>query len=145
MTADLLPKPAFWGMRVLFSPVWFPEKVAWHAGETEISFEDTNQYNAIDLKDCTLRTMMHWGSHVGGGRWKDIPIRCAPGETRRISIPLWNPSVLEALAKGVATICRCSLIDPSGFRPITADIWIVPEAPTKEEKQALAIGPDAIV
>ena len=85
-----------------------------------------------------------WGYGPGAMRWKDIPVSCPPGETREIEIPIWNPATLEALQKGVTTVCRCSLLDPSGFRPITADILIVPGL-EKEVKRALAIGPDAVL
>jgi hypothetical protein len=64
VTADLLPKPFFWALRVLFSPVWFPERVEWEEGANDLRFKIANHYNAVNLKECTLRTMM-----AGGGIW----------------------------------------------------------------------------
>jgi len=146
VTADLLPKPYFWAMRVLFSPVWFPEKVVWRHGDREIRFSVTNQFNAVDLSQCVLRTMMGAGFGVAGMRWKDIPVSCPPGETREISIPLWNKSVLDGLAEGRPALCRIFLLDHRGFRILTWDIRIVPESAGAETSaQPLAIGPDAVV
>ena len=146
VTADLLPKPEFWGLRVLFSPVWFPEEVEWAPGDTSIRFELWNQYNAIDLKDCTIRTMMAYGTGASTRDWRDIPISLAPGEKKTVEIPLWNPRALDSLNEGVMTLCRVSLMDPKGFRPITADIRILPVRERKaEENRPLAIGPDAIL
>jgi len=144
VTADLLPKSFFWVMRALFSPVWFPERVTWRPGQTEIRFEVQNQYNAVDLRNCTLRTLMGWGLGMTARRWKDIPVACPPGESCTVTIPIWNQGTLEALSHGAACVCRCVLLDPQGFRPIMADIVIVPEKP-QEVKAALAIGPDAVM
>ncbi len=145
VTANLLPKPAFWALRVLFSPIQFPDRVMWRDGQTEISFEITNHYNSIDLEQCTLRTMM-----AGGGKWmgqmrlwRDIPVSCPPGETTKVSIPIWNPQTLDALKSKMPAACRCILLDPSGFRPITADIIIIPESIDNKDKTAIPIGPDA--
>ena len=143
VTADLLPKPFFWGMRVLFSPVWFPERVTVKPGATVIRFEVTNQYNAIDFADCTLRTLMGWGGWVAARDWRDIPVSCPPGETRTIEIPLWNPSTQEAMKKGVPSVLRVYLLDPKGFRPITADILLIPEKDKEQKPEKLRIGPDA--
>ena len=38
VTADLLPKPFFWALRVLFSPVWFPERLTWCRGAGKPAF-----------------------------------------------------------------------------------------------------------
>ncbi len=148
ITADLMPKPFFWAMRVLFSPVWFPKSVVWHPGETEICFTVENQYNAIDLNACTLRTQQN-----AGGKWmgmarqfRDVPMSCPPGESREIRIPIWNAGMLSALEKGSFGLCRCSLMAPDGFRPITADIRVIPA--TDEMRAATAsmpIGPDAVL
>jgi hypothetical protein len=144
VTADLLPKPAFWAMRVLFSPVWFPARLPWKPGQDAITFEVKNQYGSIDLERCTLRTLM-----AGGGRWlgnmrewKDIPISCPPGQTAMISIPIWNKQTRDALESGAPVGCRCILLDPSGYRPITADILVIPEK-ARDVDEAMPIGPDA--
>jgi len=144
VTADLLPKPAFWALRVLFSPVQFPEKLSWEEGQKELAFEVTNGYNSIDLSECTLRTMMGGGGEFMGimGRWRDVPISGAPGEVATVRIPIWNPGSMEALERGAAIVCRCILLDPDGFRPITADILVVPKE-KGEVKSAMPIGPDA--
>ena len=143
VTADLLPKSFFWVLRVLFSPVWFPDRVAWRPGQESICFELTNQYNGIDLKDCTLRTLMGRGLRMGARRWRDIPLSCPPGATCTATVPLWNPDSLEALSQGHAIAVRCVLLDPTGFRPITADVLVVPES-VRETREALAVGPDAV-
>lgn len=143
VTADLLPKPVFWAMRVLFSPVWFPERVSWKQGQTSISFEITNQYNAIDLKDCTVRTMMSWSKGASTRQWQDIPVTCAPGATTTVEIPIWSPEAQKSLERDIVTVCRIVLLDPSGFRPITHDILITPEVVKQDENKELLIGPDA--
>ncbi|MDD2710352.1 MAG: glycoside hydrolase family 2 TIM barrel-domain containing protein [Verrucomicrobiae bacterium] len=146
MCADLTPKPFFWALRTLFSPVWFPEQIPWKKGQTELRFKITNHYNAIDLKDCTLRTLMGgggpWMGHLA--RFKDIPIKCPPGETREIRIPIWNGETRKTLNNGQAAICRCVLLDPKGFRPITADMIITPKN-VRFTKGAMPLGPDAVM
>jgi hypothetical protein len=146
VTADLLPKPFFWALRVLFSPVWFPERLEWEEGATELRFKITNHYNAINLKECTLRTMMG-----GGGKWmgfmnrfKDIPVECPPGVTREIRIPIWNEATMKALHQGQPVVCRCILVDPKDFRPITADIVVTPKNVNFAEG-AMPLGPDAVL
>ncbi len=143
VTADLLPKPFFWALRVLFSPVWFPERVPWSAGQTSIRFEISNQFNAIDLRECKLRTMMGWGKGAGTRDWRDIPVSCPPGETCTLDIPLWHPATLHSLERGIITVCRVVLLTPTGYRPITANILITPEVVKEDEKKELLIGPDA--
>jgi hypothetical protein len=145
VTADLLPKPYFWVLRTMFSPVWFPTRVIWEPGQTEISFQVQNQYNAIDLKDCTLRTMMGGGSKWMGmmRKFKDIPVSCAPGATTTITIPIWNQGSLDALTKDSPIAIRCLLLDPQGFRSVTTDIVVVPRAAIKTETP-MPVGPDAV-
>jgi hypothetical protein len=150
VTADLTPKPQFWALRVLFSPVWFPQTLVWKKGQTELTFSVQNQYNAIDLSECTLRTQM-----VASGKWmamvrqyRDVPVSAAPGETVQVKIPIWNEGSLKALESGKPCLCRCHLLDPQGFRPITADIMVVPEdlAAISENNPALMpLGPDAVL
>lgn len=144
ITADLLPKPYFWAMRVLFSPVWFPERVVWQPGSKEIRFTVANQFNAIDLKDCILRTQMGGsGSWMGSLRdWRDVEIACPPGEEREIAIPIWNEGSWRCLEKGETICCRCTLLAPDGFRVVTADI-LVTAGDAKRGDSAMPIGPDA--
>jgi hypothetical protein len=146
VTADLLPKPAFWALRVLFSPVQFSRRVIWKKGEKNIKVDLRNLYNQIDLKDCTLRVMMgKGGNYMGQMRmWKDIPVACAPGKKKTITIPLWNQPTREALESGAPIVCRCTVLDPTGFRPLTHDIIVVPEKRAKVD-DIMPIGPDAIL
>lgn len=142
VTADLTPKPFFWAMRALFSPVWFPNRISWRPGETSIRFSITNQYNAIDLRVCKLRTMLSWGKSASTRDWRDIPVSCPPGESASVEIPLWEPAALDSLNQNTATVLRIVLLDPMGFRPITADIMITPDTMKKDERAELLIGPD---
>jgi len=145
VTADLLPKPGFWALRVIFSPVRFPERLQWRTGQTELEFEVTNGYNSIDLEQCTLRTMMAGGGKWMGSMrsWQDVPVACPPGETATVRIPIWNPQTLAGLGAGLPVVCRCTLLDPTGFRPITADIIVEPPE-VGAKSQAMPIGPDAV-
>ena len=130
VTADLLPKPFFWALRVLFSPVRIrPERVLWRKGEKKLEVELWNQYNSIDLKDCTFRTMMG-----GGGKWmgglsdfRDVPVRAKPGQKTKVKIPIWNRASLASLEQGSPICLRCIVIDPRGFRPLTTDLLVIPE------------------
>ncbi|HEY3417506.1 MAG TPA: glycoside hydrolase family 2 TIM barrel-domain containing protein, partial [Armatimonadota bacterium] len=83
LTLDLQPKPAFWAMRVLFSPVRLPERLTWEPGQTEFTLTVENGYNSIDLSECTLRTQMGGGPpYMGLMRdWQDVPMTGAPGAT----------------------------------------------------------------
>jgi len=147
VTADLLPKPFFWVMRTLFSPVWFPSELRWKPGETELRFTIENQYNAIDLRDCTLRVQQN-----GGGaymtmlrRFEDIPVACPPGETCEVRIPLTG-GALNALQKGTFALVRLTLLDPTGYRPITAELLVLPpEHDEAARDRAMTIGPDAVL
>lgn len=144
MTAALLPKPFFWALRVLFSPVAFPERLPWRQGQTDIAFAVHNGYNSIDLAECTLRTMMAggppWMSMMRD--WRDVPVSGAPGEDALVRIPIWNDDTRNTHDAGSPALCRCILIDPTGFRPLSADIVLVPE--TRGTPAApMPIGPDA--
>ncbi len=143
VTADLLPKPFFWAMRVLFSPVWFPEQVEWHDGENEITFELNNQFNAINLNQCTIRTMLSWAKGACTREWRDILVNCAPGKSCTVTVPIWNNSARESLNKGITTVMRVVIMDPKGFRILTHDIMITPQKVEKDEVKELLIGPDA--
>lgn len=146
VTADLLPKPAFWAMRVLFSPVQFPPGIEWKEGQTELEFEVANGFNSIDLSQCTLRTMMGGGGKWMGQMraWQDVPVCCPPGEKTFVRVPIWNEKALQALRDGLPVVCRCILLDPSGFRTITADIKVVPPE-IDMKNRAMPIGPDAVL
>jgi hypothetical protein len=147
VTADLLPKPFFWALRVLFSPVWFPQRINWDPGETEIRFTVWNQYNAIDLADCTLRVQQNPAGRYGTmmRKFTDVPIACAPGEKAEIVIPL-SEGVVKGLDNGTPGLVRCTLLAPDGFRPITAEIIVVPESLNLDEVDAtMSIGPDAVI
>ncbi len=147
VTADLLPKPAFWALRVLFSPVQFPRKAIWRPGDEEITFDLHNGYNAIDLKECTLRTMMSGGGRYMGmmREWRDVHVTCAPGHDVTVHVPIWNESSRKSLADGSAIACRCILLEPNGFRPITWDVIVMPEALSNELDEVLPVGPDAVL
>ncbi len=147
ITADLTPKPFYWALRVLFSPVWIDERsVTWKEGDKSIAVTIHNQYNDINLQDCTLRTMMGGG----GGymtmmrAWKDVKVTCRPGQAKTLRIPVWNKQTRNALSGGNPAICRCIFLDPEGFRPLTQDIVIVPEK-LKKDYAPIPIGPDAIL
>ncbi|MDP7023360.1 MAG: glycoside hydrolase family 2 TIM barrel-domain containing protein [Kiritimatiellia bacterium] len=147
ITADLLPKPFFWIMRVLLSPVWFPERLTWNPGDTELSFTVENQYNAIDLAACTLRVQQG-----AGGDWmtclrsfEDIQVNCAPGARAEVRVPL-QPHLLECLEKGNFGLCRFTLLDPTGYRPIAAEALVMPaEGEAGVNDTAMTIGPDAVL
>ena len=147
ITADLLPKPQYWSMRVLFAPVWFPSRVSWKIGDEYISFQISNHYNSINLSQCTLRIQQN-----SGGTWmcmvrdfKDIKLSCAPGETIEAKIPIWHEGLKKSLQNGNFGYCRCTLLDPSGFCPVKADILIIPEDMQQKDEIGMPIGPDAIL
>jgi len=146
VTADLMPKPYFWAMRNLFSPVRFPDCLSWEKGQENIEFSVHNMYNAIDLKDCTLRVMLSKGGKYMTmmREWQDIKVACPPGETVKVSIPVWNDDIKESLNDDNLALFRVFLIDPKGFRPTVADILVMPEN-VKHEDGVLPVGPDAIM
>ena len=147
ITADLNPKPQFWAMRVMFSPVWFPNRLVWDGDEPEIRFTVQNQYNSIDLADCTLRTQLGVGGRYMGQQrqFRDVKVQCAPGEETTVVVPIWKEKVHNALQNGRPALCRCHLLDPEGFRPITADIIVVPEEMAEPGDTPMPIGPDAVL
>lgn len=144
VTADLLPKPVFWALRVLFSPIWLPDRIGWQ-GEDAVCFPVWNQYNAIDLSDCTLRVQQNPGGEYAGmmRRFNDVPMACAPGEKAEVTIPL-DPAVREALGAGNWAVVRCTVLDPKGFRPIMADILVIPPEAGTVQNGGMTIGPDAV-
>jgi hypothetical protein len=50
---------------------------------------------------------------------------------------------VAALEKGAVIVCRCILLDPQGYRPITADVLVVPRE-IAETRALMPIGPDAV-
>ncbi|HOL68307.1 MAG TPA: hypothetical protein PKX93_12705, partial [bacterium] len=145
MTAELLPKPYFWALRVAFSPVKFPGRVFWEKGQDFIEFPLTNHYNSYNLNQCLLRTQQSAGSRwMGISRdFRDFRIEAEPGETVTARIPLWEPAALKSLEENGVACCRCSLLDPTGFRPITADILILCREKARTVEAEMPIGPDA--
>ncbi len=141
---DLTPKPAFWAMRVIFSPVRLPERINWQPGQKEFTFTVHNDYTSIDLSECTFRTQM------GGGppymsmlrEWRDIPVSCPPMSVAEVTVPIWNPNTLQTLEKGSPVVLRVTVLDPSGFRPIMADVLVVPEEANVAQEAEITIGPD---
>jgi len=147
MTAALLPKPQFWALRVLFSPIWFPNRVSWKTGDEFIEFPLMNQYNSIDFSGCTFRTQMNIGSQWMScvRKFRDVPLSCKPGETITARFPIWSPHVKTALDKGRFGYFRINVIDPFGFCPLKADILIIPESMQQKDDAGMPIGPDAII
>ena len=147
ITAGLLPKPQFWSMRVLFAPLWFPDRVSWKVGDEHISFEIQNQYNSINLSECTFRVQQNSGSIWMSliRKFKDIKIAAEPGEKVTAKIPIWNNELKEALGNNNFGYCRITVLDPFGFCPVKADILIIPEAMQLKDTNGMPIGPDAIM
>ena len=145
VTQDLLPKPAFWALRVAYNPVRLPDRIAWKPGQDALRFQVRSLYHRTDLSQCTFRTML------GGGppwmatmrEWKDIPIACPPGGSAEVAVPIWNAGSRQTLDAGRPIVCRCIVLDPTGYRPITHDILVLPEAAAGGADAAMPIGPDA--
>ena len=142
VTADLLPKPFFWALRVLFSPVWFPASIPWRTGDTSVRFSITNQFNAIDLSDCKLRAMLGWAKSPSTRDWRDLTVSCPPGESCTVEVEIWPQLSFDSLNLGIPTVLRIVLLDPKGFHTLTTDIMLVPEKVAKDTKGELFIGPD---
>ncbi|MEX2606742.1 MAG: glycoside hydrolase family 2 TIM barrel-domain containing protein [Kiritimatiellia bacterium] len=145
VTADLMPKPIFWALRVLFSPVWLPDRMEWQ-GEDALCFTVWNQYNAIDLSDCTLRVQQNPGGLYAGmmRHFTDVPMTGRPGEKAEVTLPL-EPAVLKGLRAGNWAVVRCTVLDPKGFRPVMADILVVPPQGNATQNDLMNIGPDAVM
>lgn len=145
VTHDLLPKPGFWALRVVYAPVRLPESVRWVSGSDGVTVVVRSLYNGIDLAECTFRTMMgNGGLFMGQMRqWRDIEVSCPPGGCASVTIPIWNEVTRKALEAGLPAICRCHVLDPSGFRVLTHDIRILPESLTEDAEEHVVIGPDA--
>ena len=147
ITADLLPKPGFWALRVAFSPVKFPDRVVWKKGEDFFTLTLTNHYNAIDFKDCVLRTQQNVGGKWMGmaRQFRDVSMQGGPGETVSVRVPIWNRDMRTALEADGYGLCRCFLLDPSGFRPITADVLVLSENMKRIQDGLMPLGPDAVL
>ncbi len=146
ITGDLQPKPAYWAMRALFAPVQFPARVPWHTGEATITIPVTSTFNAYDLADCTLRVQMAGGPPWMGmmREWRDVPMSGAPGASSTLTVPIYNQGSLGTLNGGNPIVCRCTVLDPTGTRVITADVLVVPEEANTRDEGMMVIGPDAV-
>lgn len=145
VTHDLQLKPFFWALRVIYSPVQFQPRAVWRKGDKTFRFKVLNLHHKRNLNECVLRTMMAGGGGFMGvmRRWKDFRFDCAPGESAEIEVPIWNEVTLQALKNGQPVVCRCILLEPSGFRPITADVVVVPRTLARKSSCPIVIGPDA--
>jgi hypothetical protein len=145
VTHDLQLKPFFWALRVIYSPVQFQPRAVWRKGEKTFRFKVLNLHHRRNLNECVLRTMMAGGGGFMGvmRRWKDYRFDCAPGESAEIEVPIWNDVTFEALKNGQPVVCRCIVLEPSGYRPITADVVVVPRSLTCKSSGPIVIGPDA--
>ena len=118
MTPELIPKPNFWVLRNLFCPVWFPDRVEVFKDEETCTFELWNQYNDINLSECTLR----FGWPNSTCNWTDVKINLAPGEKKLISFPMLDSGMSRSIHRGESCIVRLWLIDPKGFVSTVKDI-----------------------
>ena len=145
VTGDLTPKSAFWALRVIFSPVRFPARITWKPGDEAFRFTVHNDYHSLNLEACTLRTQM------GGGppymsmlrEFKDVAVDCDPMSSTEMVVPIWNPGTVATLEKGSPVSLRVTVMDPDGFRPIMADILVVPQSDEPGEEAVIPLGPDA--
>lgn len=142
VTHDLDLKPGFWALRVLYSPVLLPDRAVWTEGAASVTIPVRSLYHTRDLADCVLRTQMAaGGSFMGQMRhWKDIEIACPPGAAAMVEIPIWNEVTRKALAEGQPAVCRCALLEPDGYRPLTHDILLLPEAVAKAMEKETEVG-----
>ena len=100
-------------------------------------------YNRWDLSECTLRTQMAAGPRWMGMMrdWQDVPMSGAPGAATEIVIPIWDESVRKQLDDGTPGCVRCTVLDPTGFRAIMADVLVIPEV-TDIKAEDVVIGPN---
>jgi hypothetical protein len=147
VTRDLTPKPQFWVLRAAYSPITFQQRrVTWNKGQDQIAITIRNRYSTIDLADCTLRTQMGaTGKFMGILRdWRDIHIACAPGTDVTVPFELWHDDARKSLEDGKPILLRLHVLEPSGYRPITHDIVIVPEDLDPQfESGYISLGSDA--
>ncbi len=145
--ADLTPKPFFWALRVAYSPVRFPSRLAWRKGQNDINFDIENQFNRIDLAQCILRVQFQ---HAG--KWMtmmrafiDVPVACPPGGRTTVHLPLPGDAWREHLDGGKSVLVRCTLLDPRGFRVVVAEILVLSGETVQVGDQLMPVGPDAIL
>ncbi len=120
VTPSLIPKPTFWALRSCLAPVDFPDKVEWDGNEEGFTMELWNQYNDINLNQCTIRiTEVH-----NSNKWYDIPVELAPGEKKAVFFPFWRSRCRKELKKGRDIKFVLYFIDPKGFIATTRDIIV---------------------
>jgi hypothetical protein len=78
-------------------------------------------------------------------QYRDIPVKCPPGETVIVQVPVWHDGMKRALEGGGFGYCRFTLLDPHGFRPIMADVLVMPKEMIARYNEIMTIGPDAII
>jgi hypothetical protein len=143
--ADLTPKPFFWAMRAAYSPVQFPRRLAWQKGQGDINFEIENQFNSIDLSQCTLRFQFAlagiWMTCIRS--FTDVPVSCPPGGRVTVRLALPDKNWLKELDGGRSALVRCTLLDPRGFKVIVAETLVLSGDAVKAGDQLMPIGPDA--
>jgi len=120
VTPSLIPKPTFWALRSCLSPVDFPEEIQWKEGDEGFTMELWNQYNDINLSECTIRV----SDLNTSNKWYDIPVELAPGEKKEIFLPFWRKGHRRELNKGRDIKFRLYFIDPNGFITTTRDIKV---------------------
>ncbi len=128
VTPSLIPKPTFWALRSCLSPIDFPDEVKWDGKEEGFSMELWNQYNDINLNQCTVRV----SDLNTSNRWYDIPVDLAPGEKKDVFFPFWRGRHRKELNKGRAIKFRLYFIDPNGFITTTRDIRVFSGGETYE-------------
>ncbi len=144
VTHDLQAKPSFWALRVIYRPVLLPDRIRYQPGQSELDLPVRNLYHTRDLAEITFRTMMGPGGRFMAQmrRWRDIPVQCPPGGQGQIRVPIWNEKTRADLENGQVAICRCIVLEPSGYRPVTHDVLVIPEG-LDESDPHVVIGPDA--
>ena len=147
MCADLTPKPFFWAMRVAYSPVHFPKRLAWRKGQRDINFEIENQFNAIDLSQCVLRVQFArasiWMTCIRP--FRDVPVSCPPGGRVTVHLPLPDDAWRAHLDGGNSALVRCTLLDPKGFKVIVAETLVLSGDAVRAGDDLMPIGPDAVL
>jgi hypothetical protein len=142
---DLTAKPFFWALRAAYSPVRFPHRLAWRRGQRDVNFELENQYNCIDLSQCTLRVQFaHAGTWMTMLRqFVDVPVVCPPGGRTTVRLALPDATWLDHLDSGKSILVRCTLLDPHGFKVTVAELLVVSGDAVQAGDQPMPIGPDA--
>ena len=139
MTPELLPKPTFWSLRNALSPIWFPDEIEWFEGDEGLRFELWNQYNDINLAECTIRVT----DRNSTMRWHDFTVNVKPGERREVIFPIWSDDLKRRLADGGNDIFRFWLIDPKGFVSTVRDVTVFSgKRPREEAGTYFDVGPE---